>query len=457
MEIQVKHLLNRAAFGTSPAYWKVQSGDLDQWVDRLFRDSAGHQPLEVISLEDLGLSDIRTMDKAAIKAKFKSMREKIKDLNLQWISAMHTGKTALREKMTLFWHDHFACRTLNPLFAQNLNNTLRAHALGNFGELLHAVSKEPAMLQFLNNQQNRKSSPNENFARELMELFTLGRGKYTESDIKEAARAFTGWGFNLQARYVFRQRVHDFGTKTFRGKSGKLRGEDIIDAILEDAQTAQFITAKVCDYFTGGNLPSAETMNELAGKFYQSQYDISTLLQDIFTSSWFYDPEVMGNKVKAPVDLIVGLMHQLDSTFQQPEAALFVQKALGQVLFFPPNVGGWPSGQAWIDSSSLTFRLSMAPLVLGGQENDFQVKKDPEEGNRNRRDLRFALAWDQLTARLGWTSNDIAALEEYLLPASTSKDNRQRIMKYAQQGKDDYEFFRHAVIGFASLPEYQMC
>ncbi len=138
----------------------------------------------------------------------------------------------LTEKMVLFWHNHFACRTMVPFLAQQQNNVLRKYALGSFADMLMAVSKDPAMLQFLNNQQNKKGHPNENFAREVMELFTLGRGHYTEEDIKEAARAFTGWGFSLQGEFQFRGKQHDEGEKTFRGKTKKYSGEDIIIAIL---------------------------------------------------------------------------------------------------------------------------------------------------------------------------------------------------------------------------------
>ena len=172
-------------------------------------------------------------DTLARKMFMKEQRQEEKELNLTWINRMSTTDAPLQEKMTLFWHNHFACRSKNAAFAQQLNNIQRTNALGNFRTLLFQVAESPAMLQFLNNQQNQKGHPNENFAREVMELFTIGRGNYTETDVKESARSFTGYGFNKDGEFVNRRFFHDDGQKTFMGKTGNFNGEDILNALLD--------------------------------------------------------------------------------------------------------------------------------------------------------------------------------------------------------------------------------
>src|SRR5688572_29591580 len=270
---QSKHFYSRAAFGAPLSSIKksFQSPTL------AMKDGIGINPIQVIDRPERDYEGMKPSE-AAIKEALKKNKEAQITLNTAWFKQLTDPQVVFREKMTFFWHDHFACRTRNAFLAQQQNNTLRTHALGKFGDLLMAISKDPGMLQFLNNQQNKKDSPNENFAREVMELFTLGRGNYTEDDIKNAARAFTGWAFNpLTGEFLFRQRQHDFGSKTFRGKIGNFSGEDIISMILEDKQTASFITTKIYNFFVGSELEKS-ILNELANSFYQSGYDIHKLL-----------------------------------------------------------------------------------------------------------------------------------------------------------------------------------
>lgn len=277
-------------------------------------------------------------------------------MNTGWLERMATSPAQLREKMTFFWHGHFACRVRRPAAALQLNNTIRRLALGNFGELLLAVSQEPAMLQFLNNQQNRKQHPNENFAREVMELFTLGRGHYTESDVQAAARAFTGWSADANNQFVFRERQHDAGSKTFLGRTGNWGGEEVLQLILEQPQTAEFITTKLYRFFVN-DTPDRTHIKPLAQDFYQSKYNISRLLESMFSASWFYDAANVGTRIKSPIELLVGIQRTCGLTLDNPRPLIGMQKALGQTLFEPPNVAGWPGGRNWIDSSSLLLRL----------------------------------------------------------------------------------------------------
>jgi uncharacterized protein (DUF1800 family) len=188
--------------------------------------------------------------------------------------------SALLEKMTLFWHGHFACTIKVGMLAAQQLNSIQQHALGNFRDLVLAIARDPSMIRFLNNQQNKKRQPNENFARELMELFTIGRGFYTENDVKEAARAFTGWSSNLSGEYVFRERQHDFGEKRFMNKRGNFDGTDIIDILLERRETAHFITKKIYQYFVNEKV-NERRLEQLAAGFYDKNYDIKWLMQTI--------------------------------------------------------------------------------------------------------------------------------------------------------------------------------
>jgi uncharacterized protein (DUF1800 family) len=276
---------------------------------------------------------------------------------------MTTSDAQLREKMSLFWHGHFASKTVNILYDQELLNVIRENALGNFRDLLTNVSKSASMIQFLNNNQNKKSHPNENFARELMELFTIGRGNYTETDVKESARAFTGWGASLQGGFDFRPRQHDDGIKTFFGKTGNFSGEDILEILLAQKQTSVFITRKIYRFFVN-EIADEEKINVLASQFFESRYDIRALMISIFTSAWFYDQKNIGSQIKSPVLWLVGMRRQLPMEIQNPLVQIVLERLLGQVLFSPPNVAGWPGGKHWIDSSSLMLRMRLPQIVF---------------------------------------------------------------------------------------------
>lgn len=376
--VQIKHLYARAGFGLrfkdikATAHYSVKRA-----VKDLFKSSDNADPLNVVQ----GAVDYMAMVKAddtAQKQLLQQQRQQEKDLNLAWVSKMSVTDATLREKMTLFWHNHLACRTNNALYAQELNNIQRTNALGNFRNMLLEVSKSPAMLQFLNNQQNHKYHPNENFARELMELFTIGRGNYKEQDVKESARAFTGWGFNNDGEFLMRSFQHDDGQKTFLGQTGNFAGEDIINIILEQKQTAYFVSNKLYKYLVN-EVPDPLHVNAMADVFYKADYEIKPLLEFVFTSNWFYDDKNTGNLIKSPVEFIVGLNRQFYITYQRPEVLLEFQRALGQILFNPPNVAGWPGGRNWIDSSSLMYRIKIPSMILNGGLIDFAGKADPED------------------------------------------------------------------------------
>src|ERR1700759_5280054 len=301
----------------------------------------------------------------------------IAKLNIRWLDEMTSSDAQLLEKMSLFWHGHFASKTVNILYDQALLNVIIENALGNFRDLLTNVSKSASIIQFLNNNQNKKSHPNENFARELMELFTIGRGNYTETDVKESARAFTGWGANLQGGFEFRPRQHDDGIKTFFGKTGNFSGEDILEILLAQKQTSVFITRKIYRFFVN-DIPDEEKIKVLAIQFFESGYDIRSLMISIFNSSWFYDHENIGSQIKSPVLWLVGLRRQLPMEIQNPMVQIVLERLLGQVLFSPPNVAGWPGGKHWIDSSSLMLRMRLPQIVYRSDVITSRPKDDDD-------------------------------------------------------------------------------
>ncbi len=453
--------MNRAAFGL---------GD-DEALGRttqLFQKSEKIVPLNVIKIPDIDQMDLRTMKndksrKNMIKELLGKSRQDLMKVNVAWNNKMVSEPT-LRERMTFFWHGHFACRTLIPYFAQQQNNLLRESALESFGDLLKGISKDPAMLQFLNNQQNRKDHPNENFAREVMELFTLGRGNYSEQDIKEAARAFTGWGFTIKGQYQFRERQHDFGTKTFRGKTADLTGEQILDSILGDKATARFIATKLYKYFVSDTSVDAPVIEDWSTTFYKSDYNIQKLLTIIFESNEFNASSNIGNRIKSPVDLLVGMQRHTNGTFENDQSIVFLQRALGQILFYPPNVSGWTSGKGWIDSTSLAFRITLPMLLFGGAETDFEANDDGDanglgKAEKAKRKLQCNADWSALAKRYTKSSSDdtLQAVQEFLLSRPTTTENLKNVGRVASAAVNDEEFIRKAFIGFMSVPEYQLC
>ena len=375
-----KHFYNRAGFGIPSIGASTQN--LPDLQNNFWRASKKINTLSIVEKPQFEKKVMNATKERRQGFLMKSRQDMIR-LNLAWMDELRTTSTVLREKMTLFWHDHFACRTLVPYLAQQQNNTVRIFSLGKFEELLMAVSKDPAMLAFLNNQQNKKGSPNENFAREVMELFTLGRGNYTEADVKEGARAFTGWGFNSEAEFQFRPRQHDDGVKTFRGKIGNFTGEDILQMILEDPKTARFITEKLFRYWVSQEKTDPGIIKALTDAFFRSGYDLEKLVSSMFASDWFYEKRFVGSRIKSPVELLLSIQNHTGGEFQNPPNLIFIQRALGQLLFFPPNVGGWPQGKEWIDSSSLTFRMSLPHLLLDRKESDFEAKDDGDVNSPN--------------------------------------------------------------------------
>lgn len=461
-----QHLYNRAGFGLS--LYDLQhlpKGNIEKLVRKILHDSDSYEEVKNVSGELLTLP--KKLSKAEKRAFRKGNKESVRELNATWLAHMAQTKAFLREKMTFFWHDHFACNVRNGFLAEMQNNTLRKYALGNFGDLLYAMAKDPGMLQFLNNQQNKKAAPNENFARELLELFTLGRGNYTEKDIQEAARAFTGWGFNKEGAYVFRKNQHDFGEKTFMGNTGDFDGDDIIAIVLANPQTARYLTEKIYRFFVSPNLNEA-IVAQWSQAFYKSNYDIARLMETIFTSDYFYEEEVIGSRIKSPIEYLVGLMRQLDLDFKQKESSFYLQRALGQVLFFPPNVAGWPEHRAWIDSTTLLARLRIPQaLIVADYQFDFRLvenfagnegldllggEKKPI-GKKIKANINWKMLF-QVTEAL--SISETYDLLETLFLVVPLRLEKEKVLAFVK-GEDQKTQVKTLCMRMLGTPEYQIC
>jgi len=292
----------------------------------------------------------------------------------------------------------------------------------------------------------------------------MGRGHYSENDIKEGARAFTGWGFNLRGEFINRPFLHDSGKKTFLGKRGNFDGDDIIDILLEQKETAAFITQKVYKYFVNDTLDTGK-IEWLANRFYQSGYDIKKLLADIYTSDWFYSDKNIGTRIKSPVELLVGIRRLIPMELEKPEAQLLFERALGQILFYPPNVAGWPGGKNWIDSSALMLRMRIPQILTDA--DDFVVKpKDDDDTMMGMEGVDSRPKPAQVNATVDWDAVikvfDKTPKEELMQKISDvvlqtkNKITPAILNKYVnRQARDVY--IKTTIVELMSTPEYQLC
>ncbi len=467
---QINHLYNRACFGIGyNRYIELKSSSLDQVIGDLLIDSFHKRDLKTFDaapnreiFQKIRSGEITRQEaRQMVREQVQASREKIRSLNVAWVDQMQTPSYAGLEKLVYFWHDHFGVRVINGYHVQGHNNTLRAHALGNFKELILAVAKDPAMLSFLNNQQNLKAEPNENFARELLELFTIGRGNYSEQDIKEAARAFTGWRMDRRTgKFTFDQRNHDFGSKQFMGRKGNFDGEDIIDIILEDPKTAQHLTAKFYSFYVSDQ-PNEERIEQLADFYFKHNYETKALLKFMFEQPWFYHDSVIQTKIKSPIELINSYQSQLGLSFGIDSGWLLLQRNFNQIMFNPPNVAGWPTGKEWIDSSSLVNRMKM-PSVLRGL-NQIQAEESPEVDAAdpfievNRREVMQSAELGFWAYQLPDTKaeDQVLAIEKYMFNRSLPKEIHLKLVsEFQKQPKNKSKNWLFTTM--ASLPEYQM-
>ena len=452
------HLYRRAAFGASrEELLEAEKLGPDATLDLLLHGlptAAGN----LLTILDVG-RDVAAREDGG---------EKLRDW---WLYAMLHGQHPLREKLTLFWHNHFATsiakvRGTELMFRQN--RLLREHALGKFGPFLQAMSRDPAMLLWLDSNSNVKVKPNENFAREVMELFSLGVGNYTEPDIREAARAFTGWHTDGKA-FRFKPALHDDGPKTLFGKSGNWDGGDAVNIILEQPAAARFLVRKLYSYFVS-ETPQADALLEpLLVSFRKSEYDIAALIKTMLSSKHFFSELAFRKRIKSPVEYVLGAARAVYREYEEENAAYQPLphqvltprvSAMAQTLFAPPNVKGWPGGRAWLTTSTLLERNNFASALASGslwEPKDVAFAIAAEVPPSKAFDPARVIEEENATK----PEEIVRVLLDVYLPSGIRVDAQQTLVAFVAEGKPTglklESRVREAVHAILTLPEYQLC
>lgn len=358
------HLYRRAAFGATTAELvEAEKRGFEDTLNLLLKGQPGANDL-VSTLTDTGrVAAAQDADGTKIRG--------------WWLYCMLQGGHPLREKLTLFWHNHFATsitkvRTADLMVRQNV--LFRENALGKFGPMLQAVSRDPAMLVWLDSNSNVKGKPNENYAREVMELFSLGVGNYTETDVREAARAFTGWHTD-GTNFRFNSAQHDSDQKTVLGKTGDWDGGDVVNIVLDQPATAKFLVRKLYAYLVSETPPPDKLLEPLCESFRKSKYDIAALVRTMLASQLFFSDHAFRKRIKSPIEFALGAVltiyrrYELADPNYRPLAHQSLVKWLnlmGQSLFAPPNVKGWPGGKTWLNTATVLERANFAASLVSG-------------------------------------------------------------------------------------------
>ena len=368
--------MRRAGFGGSPAEVAAFAAlSMDAAVDRLihFPDTAQLEAGPQLT-EDTPRKELRAMGLTTeqIKALGRAHFENAVALMEWWLGRMIATPAPLQEKMTLFWHGHFTSAyegkgiTAQDILTQN--QLFRSFALGNIRKLTLAVSHDPAMLKYLDNRANRAQHPNENYARELMELYTLGIGNYTEQDVRESARAFTGYTLDADAQFVFNGRQHDDGAKTFLGQTGNFTGDDIVNIIFRQPAASQFFAKKLLEFYVYSE-PEPQLVDLVAEQLKKNNFELMPVMSVLLRSNVFHSDRAYRALVKSPTEFVVGsykLFSLPPAAVEQP--VLGAMTRMGQRLFFPPNVKGWDGGASWINSGTLLTRENLASALCANPQ-----------------------------------------------------------------------------------------
>lgn len=439
---KVGHLYRRAAFG---ANWsELETGLAEGPTATIEKLLSGGK--ETASFEEqsrkLAASIGRTNNGALARA--------------WWLQRMLYSPYPLQEKLTLFWHNHFAtsnAKINNAAYMLGQYDLMREHAQGNFRELLQAMSKDPAMLIWLDTNQNKKGKPNENYARELMELFSLGIGHYTEKDIREAARAFTGWEVR-DGKARFNPEEHDATSKTVLNRSGTFKGEDIVRICLDQPACPRFIVGKLYRFLISEAEPASPALLQpLADQFRKSDWDFGSLVRTMLRSNLFFSPMAYRSRIKSPVDFAIGIIHALEGRTGTTALAAALE-SLGQSVFYPPSVKGWDGAQTWLNGQTLLFRQNLALALTSTQDPRFNRRCDPAALVR-----KYGHKED---------SGQVDFFLQLFLQGDVGSDTRENLLQYLRKSRQTgYPFFWseqdaadqrvralcHLVL---TLPEYQL-
>lgn len=461
---KINHLYWRASFGPHTGTdYRLPPAD---HLKLLFEKNNPHEPISLDYWKQIRAIELQKMPKEARVEYRKNERKARYDIIEKLLDRYAGSNNLLREKVTFFWMSHFACRIGNPAFMMQYYNIIATNALGSFHDLLKEILHNAAMIQFLNNNQNRKSHPNENLARELMELFTLGRGNYTEKDVQECARALTGWAFDHDGIFVFRKEHHDTDTKTILGKTGNFDGNDIVNILLEKKDCARFITRKIYSWFVNESIDEHH-LEIWSEQYYQSGYRTDQLLKSIFSSAWFYDSQNIGTRIKSPVDLITGITRDFKIRYHNSATRFQIMGIMGQILFDPPNVAGWPRGKNWIDSSTMMYRNRLPEVLLTDAESLLHEREsfDAQEAmmtgvreNNNRKKVQTEFEVKTFTSHFNATDPAllIDELSQHLLQLDLTPELKSTVQSFIGTTPGPAQTLQMAIY-LMSLPHYQLC
>jgi len=406
-------------------------------------------------------------ERGLLRDEMRTQMQHLMELRGWWLERMVKGPRPLQEKLTLFWHGHFATSMQKVRDAYLMwlqNETFRRNASGNWLTMLTEVTKDPAMLIWLDQTRSRKEHPNENYAREVMELFTLGEGHYTEKDVAEAARAFTGLAYDRPRQVsTYRPFIHDSGVKTFLGKTGHLTYDNILQQISDHPQSSRFIAARLWNFFAG-QTPSEEMITALAAVFQAGENNFKPLLTAMFRSEEFYTESVVRNQVKSPVQWLVGSLRMLERELPPALFAANLVQNLGQDLFAPPNVKGWDGGLSWITTNNLLARYNYSEMIVFGTARVNFTGRQPGLKLVENRFNRMNTTGRPIDVKRLFTDEErnnttdlIAALEKRLLQAKFKPRQEQVLRDYlGSQSKLDEHTILETIRLAMSTPEYQV-
>ncbi len=428
------HLLRRAGFGGTPdeiaRFAAMRAPDAAAALIDVPSAAAVSPPSELDDdSRSYALSD--GMDRAMIqRARRRAAQAAIAALQVWWLNRM-LAASPLQEKMTLYFHGHFTSRGTPrfPWITYNQNALFRKYALGNLRDLTKGVSKDAAMLIYLSGNQNVAAHPNENYARELMELFTLGVDHYTENDVRESARAWTGWRVvNRTDSVSFDAALHDSGSKTFLGRTGNLDGDDVVDIIFAQPQCARFFAASLLNWFVYNN-PEPQLVDSVAALLRRHDYELAPVVGTILSSNVFYSARAYRALVKSPVEFVVGT-HKALGLNQVDDTVLPALQQMGQRLFFPPNVAGWPGGQNWLTSGTMLARQNFLVRLLGSQtlaDSSWLHGLPLQSSSASRVLAETILQGDVAPASLFELESYLSGAESAALPSLSAENYGQRV------------------------------
>lgn len=472
------HLLARAGFGGSPgSVARLAAQKHAAAVDSLVHFDPVKDPFPPppwAQPDPTRAERLRTYRQASPEKRQELQREerrlqqdRLLSLREWWLQRMTLGPQPLQEKLALFWHGHFATsmeKVRDAYLMWRQNQTFRELGAATWPSLLEAASKDPAMLIWLDQAQSRRSHPNENFARELLELFALGEGHYSEKDVAEAARALTGWSLDASRQsFAFRPRQHDPGSKTVLDQTGPWKGEDIVRQVATSRQSSLWVTGKLW-YFFAGQPPATAWQQQLADRFHAHGQSFRPWLREIFLSEAFYATDLVRAQVKSPVQWLVGTVQALECPLPPAPASSQALRLLGQDLFAPPNVKGWEGGLSWINASSLMNRYQLAAYLVSGElapsARPARATNDMNRPRRARRNRQAqALRVEPLLTPEERRDPELAisALSRRLLGMPLGVAQRRSIDEFlaARSPLDDADL-RHVIRLILCTPEFQL-